>query len=78
MKTTRYTTTVLSQWEQSVSTTTVLTETMTRNHSGIGVMSRILVAENGLTGQTLLQLENMAVTLISHSMKLQENLDFYY
>ena len=78
MKTIRYTTTVLSQREQSVSTTTVPTETMTRNHSGIGAMSKTQAVENGLTEQTLLQLENMAVTLISHSMKPQDNLDFYY
>ena len=78
MKTIRYTTIVLSQRELSVSTTTAPTGTMTKNLSGIGAMSRIQAVENGLTGQTLLQLENMAVTLISHSMKLQENLDFYY
>lgn len=51
---------------------------MTKNLSGIGAMSRIQEVENGLTRQTLLQLENMTVTLISHSMDLQENSDFYY
>ena len=78
MKTIRYTTIVLSQQELSVSTTTAPTGTMTRNLSGIGAMSRIQVVENGLMVLTLQQLENMAVTLISHSMKLQENSDFYY
>ena len=77
MKTTRYTITALNQQELFVSTTTAPTETMTKNLSGIGAMSRIQVAENGLMGQTLLQLENMAVTLTFHSMKLQENLDSY-
>ena len=53
-------------------------ETMTKNLSGIGAMLKTQAVENGLTVLTLPQLENMAVTLISHSMKLQENLDFYY
>ena len=78
MKTTRYTTTALNQQELSVSTTTAQMATMTKNLSGIGAMSKTQAVENGLTVLTLPQLENMAVTLISHSMKLQENLDFYY
>ena len=78
MKTTRYTTTVLSQQELFVSTTTAPMATMTKNLFGIGAMSKTQAVENGLTVLTLPQLENMAVTLISHSMKLQENLDFYY
>ena len=78
MKTTRYTTTALNQQELFVSTTTAPMETMTKNLSGIGAMLKTQAVENGLTVLTLPQLENMAVTLISHSMKLQENLDFYY
>ena len=78
MKTTRYTTTALSQQELFVSTTTAPTGTTTKNLFGIGAMSKTQAVENGLTVLTLPQLENMAVTLISHSMKLQENLDFYY
>ena len=78
MKTTRYTTTALNQQELSVSTTTAPMATMTKNLSGIGAMSRTQAVENGLTVLTFQQLENMAVTLISHSMKPQENLDFYY
>ena len=78
MKTIRYTTTALNQQELFVSTTIAPTGTMTKNLSGIGAMSRIQAVENGLTVLTLPQLENMAVTLISHSIKLQENLDFYY
>ena len=78
MKTTRYTTTALNQQELFVSTTIAPMATMTKNLSGIGAMSRIQAVENGLTVLTLQQLESMAVTLIFHSMKLQENLDFYY
>ena len=78
MKTIRYTTNVLSQREQSVSTTTAPMATMTKNLFGIGAMSKTQAVENGLTVLTLPQLENMAVTLISHSMKPQENSDFYY
>ena len=61
-----------------MSTTLAPTGTKTKNLSGIGAMSRIQAVENGLTEQTSLQLENMAVTLTFHSMKLLENLDFYY
>ena len=78
MKTTRYTTNALNQQELFVSTTTAPMATMTKNLFGIGAMSKTQAVENGLTVLTLPQLENMAVTLISHSMKLQENLDFYY
>ena len=78
MKTTGYTTTVLNQQELSVSTTTAPMETMTKNLSGIGAMLKTQAVENGLTVLTLQQLENMVATLISHSMKLRENLDFYY
>ena len=78
MKTTRYTTNALNQQELFVSTTTAPMATMTKNLSGIGAMLKNQAVENGLTVLTLQQLENMAVTLISHSMKLQENLDFYY
>ena len=67
MKTTRYTTTALNQQGLFVLTTTVPTGTMTRNLFGIGAMSKkIQAVENGLTVPTLPQLENMAVTLISH------------
>ena len=78
MKTTRYTIIALNQQELSVSTTTAPMATMTKNLFGIGAMSKNQAVENGLTVLTLPQLENMAVTLISHSMKLLENLDFYY
>jgi len=52
--------------------------TMTKNLFGIGAMSKNQAVENGLTVLTLPQLENMDVTLTFHSMKLRENLDFYY
>ena len=78
MKATRYTTTVLNQLELFVSTISAPMEITIKNPSGTGVMSKTQAVENGLTVLTLPQQENMAVTLISHSMKLLESLGFYY
>ena len=78
MKTIRYTTTVLSQREQSVSTTTAPMATMTKNLFGIGAMSKTQAVENGLMEQTLRLQANMVAISIFHSKMQLKTLDFYY
>ena len=78
MKVIKSTTINLNQRELFVSTTTVQMETMTKNLSGIGAMSRTQVMVNGLMELILPQQENTDATLTFRLMKPQENSVFYY